>query len=405
MQKVGCFINGCCFGKPSELIWAVQYPRGSQVHYSQWSSHLINQDEAFSMFVHPVQLYETFGLLLLGYIIWRTRNYWKKNLSPIFFSMVMFLIFRFLIEFIRDPASSQFEVTYIYGIKNLQWIIFIISCVLALLLFIYENYLKLDKIKVSEYNYTLKVDLLYILVLSTCIYIFSNLLTRYEILSVWIKFIPAILITLYYILKKIEYRTYRVTLSFVLIIPLFVFAQTYENDSLSTKKFKQIDIGGSFGKFYNELRYNPQTQTSDCGSSTTYDYDYLKNKYSIGGLGFSQVTRKGFKENKLGVNLHGGNIKTTGISSNVEESNFVYGINPYYKYEGKWVGIGAGFQIGNLILRKDIEDVIESSELSDKTKKHNFFPEFYLRFGRRDWFDIDYNYGFLMPSAFPTVYS
>jgi len=399
IQKIGCFINGCCFGKPSELFWAVHYPHGSQAHYSQWVSGFINQDEAFSMSVHPVQLYETIGLFLLGFTIWRTRYYWKKNLSVLLFSMVLFLFFRFLIEFIRDPASSQFEVIYTYGIKNLQWMLLIIAFLVALTLFIYEKYLKWDTVKVRKYNYNLKVDLILTILLSFIIYIFSNLLTQYELLSVWIKFIPATLLTLYYIFRKSEYTIYRLALSILLFIPIFVFAQTYEKDSLTTKKFRQLDIGGSFGDFYNEVLYNPRS--GECG--TSYDHEYLKNSYNIGGIGYSQVTRKGSKENTFGVNLHGGNIKTTRLSTGDVESNFTFGLNPFYKHEGKWLGIGAGFQLGNL--RKNTTDKVKSGDLSKAIKKHFILPEFYLRLGRRDWFDIDYNYGFLMPSAFPTTYS
>jgi hypothetical protein len=179
-----------------------------------------------------------------------------------------------------------------------------------------------------------------------------------------------------------------------------VFAQTYEKDSLTTKKFRQLDIGGSFGDFYNEVLYNPHS--GQCGG-TSYDHEYFKNNYSIGGAGYSQVSRTGYKENTFGVNLHGGTIKTTRLSTGDVESNFIYGINPYYKHEAKWIGIGAGFQLGNL--RKNSTDKVDSGDLSKAIKKHFILPEFYLRLGRRDWFDIDYNYGFLMPSAFPTTYS
>ncbi len=33
--RLGCFLNGCCFGGPCELPWAVTFPTGSPVHYHQ----------------------------------------------------------------------------------------------------------------------------------------------------------------------------------------------------------------------------------------------------------------------------------------------------------------------------------------------------------------------------------
>jgi phosphatidylglycerol:prolipoprotein diacylglycerol transferase len=56
--RLGCFFNGCCFGKPCSLSWAVRYPAG---HYLA------------GVPVHPSQLYEAAGnLLLCGLLLWYT---------------------------------------------------------------------------------------------------------------------------------------------------------------------------------------------------------------------------------------------------------------------------------------------------------------------------------------------
>jgi len=33
--RIGCFLNGCCFGKPTDVPWAVHFPYGSLVFQSQ----------------------------------------------------------------------------------------------------------------------------------------------------------------------------------------------------------------------------------------------------------------------------------------------------------------------------------------------------------------------------------
>lgn len=33
--RVGCFMRGCCFGKPTDAAWAVSFPYGSHAYYSQ----------------------------------------------------------------------------------------------------------------------------------------------------------------------------------------------------------------------------------------------------------------------------------------------------------------------------------------------------------------------------------
>jgi len=51
LGRIGCFLNGCCFGRPCDLPWAVRFP--------DWHA-------SGGLPVHPVQLYE-FGWALLAY--------------------------------------------------------------------------------------------------------------------------------------------------------------------------------------------------------------------------------------------------------------------------------------------------------------------------------------------------
>ena len=41
LTRLGCFLNGCCFGHPAEGPWAVRYPAGSTVHKFQVGAGLI----------------------------------------------------------------------------------------------------------------------------------------------------------------------------------------------------------------------------------------------------------------------------------------------------------------------------------------------------------------------------
>ncbi|MHC4800364.1 MAG: prolipoprotein diacylglyceryl transferase, partial [Planctomycetota bacterium] len=43
MARIGCFLNGCCWGGPctAELPWAVRFPYASPVAYRQWEDRLI----------------------------------------------------------------------------------------------------------------------------------------------------------------------------------------------------------------------------------------------------------------------------------------------------------------------------------------------------------------------------
>lgn len=63
LTRIGCFLNGCCFGKITNYFWGVNFPFFSQAHKYQLSQ---NHEQLFSVEpVHPTQIYEL-GAALLG---------------------------------------------------------------------------------------------------------------------------------------------------------------------------------------------------------------------------------------------------------------------------------------------------------------------------------------------------
>jgi phosphatidylglycerol:prolipoprotein diacylglycerol transferase len=84
--RLGCFLAGCCYGKPTDIIIGVSYPEGS-LPYQHFSCTKL----------HPTQLYEAAFLFILFLIIIKFVSF-KKRTAIYFLS---YSIFRFLIEFIR----------------------------------------------------------------------------------------------------------------------------------------------------------------------------------------------------------------------------------------------------------------------------------------------------------------
>ena len=60
LGRVGCFLNGCCFGGPCDLPWAVRFPEGSPP-----AAHFPAADGA-SVPVHPTQLYAALDAAVLA---------------------------------------------------------------------------------------------------------------------------------------------------------------------------------------------------------------------------------------------------------------------------------------------------------------------------------------------------
>jgi phosphatidylglycerol:prolipoprotein diacylglycerol transferase len=66
--RVGCFLNGCCYGKFCQTPWlAVRFPKGSPPWLAEVAQNAIPEDATASLPLHPTQLYSALdGLVLLA---------------------------------------------------------------------------------------------------------------------------------------------------------------------------------------------------------------------------------------------------------------------------------------------------------------------------------------------------
>jgi phosphatidylglycerol:prolipoprotein diacylglycerol transferase len=84
--RIGCFLVGDDYGRPSSLPWAVAFPEGLPPTVER---------------VHPTQLYEALFLALLAAALW----HWRRSLVTDRALVARYCLlaggFRFLIEFIR----------------------------------------------------------------------------------------------------------------------------------------------------------------------------------------------------------------------------------------------------------------------------------------------------------------
>jgi Prolipoprotein diacylglyceryl transferase len=62
--RLGCLVNGCCFGVPTVLPWGVTFPAGTRVADLHLHAGLVGAGSP-SLSIHPLPLYESLGLLLL----------------------------------------------------------------------------------------------------------------------------------------------------------------------------------------------------------------------------------------------------------------------------------------------------------------------------------------------------
>jgi len=100
--RVGCFLGGCCFGQPSHVPFAISFPAGSPASYEQAEAGLLASKNLPSLPVHPTQLYEALGCLLIAlWLVWYAapRKRFDGQLMLLFLSA--YALLRFAIEFVR----------------------------------------------------------------------------------------------------------------------------------------------------------------------------------------------------------------------------------------------------------------------------------------------------------------
>ncbi len=85
--RVGCFMNGCCYGRPTDFFWGVRFP-----------------GEPFAR--HPAQLYEALALVGLGILlsVYSTKKY--KEGAIFLFYVLGYALIRFFVEFLRGDQTK-----------------------------------------------------------------------------------------------------------------------------------------------------------------------------------------------------------------------------------------------------------------------------------------------------------
>ena len=108
LGRIGCFLNGCCYGDRCELPLAVTFPAGSPVWHHHVELGLIGPAALRSLGVHPTQLYAALdGLILLGLLTWYFPRR-RRDGEVMALLMVTYPVSRFLIECLRDDEGAFF---------------------------------------------------------------------------------------------------------------------------------------------------------------------------------------------------------------------------------------------------------------------------------------------------------
>ena len=97
--RFGCFFAGCCWGKPTNLPWAITFTDPFAA---------ANVGTPLNVPLHPTQLYEAGAELLILILLLTTERFGRRFAGRTFWLyMLLYAISRFIIEFFRGDDNGH----------------------------------------------------------------------------------------------------------------------------------------------------------------------------------------------------------------------------------------------------------------------------------------------------------
>jgi hypothetical protein len=404
IQRIGCFILGCCFGTVTDLPWGVHYGFGTYAHFHQFSEGLIDASAASSLPVHPFQLYEALNGLLVGLFLLKYRQFVKSQGGLFLLSLGIWAFFRTGLEFFRDPYAHAMGGEILMGMKLMQWMLLIFSIAALTIFYFREKNWKGEK--VISFTHVPSQKSVWILLMTTVILTWSlrNWLAGTELLAMNLMLFPAIALSAKFLFEANIAPSHRWATLVVMVLPIFLMSQTLEEKGVTdttttkTKRYDFFNLGYSSGSFYSETKF--QT-SSDTGCGPGYDYESYKNTYwNIGaGYGKSKLIENGVFT--YGANVSFGQYSESKLPSSDKNNYSLIALSPYFRYDWKWAGLGLGAHLGKNYWADIPDNEINKPSTTTSSKKSPVYPLAYMRIGREEVIFIDVGIGNAFPSPFP----
>lgn len=106
--RIGCFLNGCCFGDACSLPWGVQFPRDSVPWTALENRGFLLPIAEATYPLHPTQLYSAINALVLAGITAIYYRYRAGNGSVLALAIMAYAVSRSCLEILRGDEFGQF---------------------------------------------------------------------------------------------------------------------------------------------------------------------------------------------------------------------------------------------------------------------------------------------------------
>jgi len=112
--RLGCLAAGCCYGRPTDVAWAITFTNPLAA---------TNVGTPLGLPLHPTQLYEAGAeLLILGFLLATERRGRTFPGRTFWLYMLLYAISRFIVEFYRGDPRGE-----VFGISTSQFISLVLA--------------------------------------------------------------------------------------------------------------------------------------------------------------------------------------------------------------------------------------------------------------------------------------
>ncbi len=113
ITRVGCFLSGCCYGKPTLCAWGVHFPPYSDAARS--AAEAAHELGVANLGVHPTQLYSSgYGVVIFAAVLLAEKYLRQKKGAVFGLFLVLYGVARFVVDFFRfyeENARGLFSLT------------------------------------------------------------------------------------------------------------------------------------------------------------------------------------------------------------------------------------------------------------------------------------------------------
>lgn len=107
--RIGCFLNGCCYGAMTQVPWAVRFPQHSATFDSLLEKGLVDASATCTPPLHPTQIYSSIdGFVIAAITAWYFSRR-QRNGEVLAVALVIYPITRFCMEMLRADEVGQLK--------------------------------------------------------------------------------------------------------------------------------------------------------------------------------------------------------------------------------------------------------------------------------------------------------